>query len=333
MPANKNALLRYKVLDRCLSDRYRHYHMKELLDECNKALQREELLPVSRRQVYDDLAFMKSERGWNAPIVSIQDGKSKYIAYSEDFSIQETPLTEMELDQLQTLITSLSRLEGLSGEHWIEELLTNLRYRFDIKGGNNKVIEFEQNTDLKGLRFLQELINMTIKQIPVNVTYHAFGKDSEVWTIHPYYIKQYNNRWYLLGYNEKYNNLSIVPLDRIDGLQVTDKKFIRNTTVDFASYFRNVIGVSIEKGAEPEKVMLKFSSRRFPYVLSKPIHHSQFIENKGQHIISLNVIPNKELISQILWFGEDVEVLSPEWLKEEIKKKISMMYKKYFVVK
>lgn len=333
MPANKNALLRYRVLDRCLSDRYRHYHIQELLDECNKALGRENLPAVSRRQVYDDLAFMKSERGWNAPIVSIQDGRSKYITYSEDFSIQETPLTEMELDQLQTLITSLSRLEGLSGEYWIEELLTNLRYRFDIRGGDSKVIELDQNTDLKGLRYLQDLINVTIRQVPVDITYHAFGKDSEVWTIHPYYLKQYNNRWYLLGYNENYKDISIIPLDRIKGIEVTDKKFIRNTTIDFERYFRNVIGVSMDKDTEPEKVRLKFSPKRFPYVVSKPIHHSQFVEDEEQCVVSLTVIPNKELVSQILWFGEDVEVLSPEWLKEEIKEKISKMYKNYFVVK
>lgn len=333
MPANKNALLRYKIIDRCLNDKYRHYHMQDLLKECNRILRQQDLPTVSRRQIYDDLAFMKSERGWNAPIVSIQDGKSKYITYSEDFSIQETPLTDMELGQLQTLITSLSRLEGLSGEHWIEELLTNLRYRFGVKSGDNKVIEFEQNTELKGLRYLQDLINVTIKQIPINITYKAFGKNSEVWTIHPYYLKQYNNRWYLLGYNEKYSDLSIIPLDRIEGMETTDKKFIRNKDIDFSRYFRNIVGVSMEKEKDVQQVRLKFDEKRFPYIISKPIHHSQIVEDEEQHIISLNVIPNKELISQIIWFGEDVEVLSPDWLREEIKKKISLMYKKYFVVK
>ena len=136
-----------------------------------------------------------------------------------------------------------------------------------------------------------------------------------------------------MGYNAEFNDLSIVALDRIEGIMTADVPFIRNMDFNFDAYFRDIIGVSIEKGKVVEHVRLKFSPKRLPYVLSKPIHHSQEVENEAEGIISLDVIPNKELISELIWFRDDVEVLSPESLREEIKEKIAKMYQKYFGVK
>lgn len=102
---------------------------------------------------------------------------------------------------------------------------------------------------------------------------------------------------------------------------------------DFDAYFRDILGISIEKDKKIEHIRLKFSPQRLPYVISKPIHHSQMVENESEGIISLNLIPNKELISEFIWFRDDVEILSPESLREEIKEIIAKMYQKYFGVK
>ena len=136
-----------------------------------------------------------------------------------------------------------------------------------------------------------------------------------------------------IGLNPEYEDLSIVALDRIESVAHANITFKRNLDFNFDAYFRDIIGVSIEKGKEVEHVRLKFSPERLPYVISKPIHYSQEIENEAEGIISLNVIPNKELISELIWFRDDVEVLSPDSLREEIKEIISKMYKKYFGVK
>lgn len=333
MPENRKALLRYKVLDKCFSDKYHKYYIEDLLEKVNEALEDSGIKPVSKRQIYADIDFMKSKDGWEAPIGSIQLGKRKYQTYSYDFSIMETPVTEMELEQLETLITSLSRLKGLPMYDWIDELLMNLRFRFGLRSEDTQLIAFEQNRDMKGLRYLSDLINYTIKRKPVTITYHPFGKDVLKWIIHPYYLKQYNNRWFLLGYNDDYEDLSIVALDRIRGLEIADVPFARNKNFNFDAYFQDIIGVSLEKGKEVEHVRLKFSPNRLPYVLSKPIHHSQQLEDEAEGIVSIDVIPNKELLSELIWFRDDVEVLSPESLREEIKEKIAEMYHKYFGVK
>ena len=331
MSQNRKALLRYKELDRCLNDRYHKYFIEDLVDKCNSVLIKAGIVPVSKRQVQADLAFMKSSEGWSAPIVSIQDGKRKYIRYSEDFSIMNTPITEMELEQLETLITSLSRFQGIPMYDWIEELLTNLRFRFGVRGTDVNVIGFERNGDLHGLEYLPQLINCTIKKIPVAVRYQPFGKEAAEWVVHPYYLKQYNNRWFLLGYNEQFEDLSVLALDRILKLNYSDVTFIRNKSFNFDTYFQNIIGVSIEKGRNIEHILLKFTPERLPYVISKPIHYSQEIENEAEGIITIDVIPNKELISELIWFQDDMEVLSPESLREKIKVKIAKMHQKYFL--
>lgn len=333
MPINKNALVRYKILDKCFSDSYHKYFIEDLMEKVNEQLEDAGVKPVSKKQIYDDIKFMKSVDGWEAPIESYQYGKRKYLRYSYDFSIMETPITDMEVEQLETLITSLSRLQGIPMYDWVEELLANLRHRFGLRGIDTNSIGFEQNRDMQGLRYLSNLIDCVIKRQPVLIDYHPFGRDVIKWTIHPYYLKQYNNRWFLLGYNPDFDDLSIVALDRIEGIELAETSFKRNLDFDFDAYFRDIIGVSIEKGKAVEHVRLKFSPNRLPYVLSKPIHHSQEVENEAEGIISLDVIPNKELISELTWFQDDIEVLTPESLREEIKEKIAKMYQKYFGVK
>ncbi len=333
MPDNRKALLRYKLLDKCFSDKYHRYYIDELLEKVNDALEDAGIKAISKRQLYADIDFMKSRDGWEAPIVSVQDGKRKYLKYSCDFSIMEVPVTEMEIEQLGTLITSLSRLQGIPMYDWIDELLLNLRLRFGVKGSEVNCIGFEQNRDMQGLRHLSMLIDCVIKRQPIIITYHPFGKELLQWTIHPYYLKQYNNRWFLLGFNPDFQDLSIVALDRIECVAFADVPFKRNLDFDFEAYFRDIIGVSIEKDQEVAHIRLKFSLSRLPYVISKPIHHSQYVENETEGIVTLNVIQNKELVSELIWFGEDVEVLSPNSLREEIKEKIAKMYQKYFGVK
>ena len=204
---------------------------------------------------------------------------------------------------------------------------------FWIEKQRRQFYRFEQNRDLKGLRFLSDLINYIIRKQPVSVVYHPFGKAPLHWTIHPYYLKQHNNRWFLLGYNEEYGDMSVVALDRIESVEVADIPFVRNRQFDFDAYFRNIIGVTLEEGKTVEHIRLKFSAHRLPYVLSKPIHHSQQLEDEKEGILSLDVIPNKELISELIWFGQDVEVLSPLSLRQEIQEKIAEMYQIYFGVK
>ena len=127
-------------------------------------------------------------------------------------------------------------------------------------------------------------------------------------------MKQYNNRWFLLGRNEKYGTIGNYALDRIVSFRNVDIPFCKNTQINFDTYFNDVIGVTVPK-ADIETIVLRFSENRFPYVVSKPLHHSQVV-NKEQRTITIQVKPNNELNQLIFSFIPDVEVLSPQSLRD-----------------
>ena len=152
-------------------------------------------------------------------------------------------------------------------------------------------------------------------------------------TLHPYHVKQYNNRWFLFGYEEETGKIANKALDRIQRITLANIPFCPNTAIDFAHFFDDVVGVSIPyDDVEKETIILRFKQARFPYVTSKPIHKSQITVNEKECVISLNVKPTRELEQQILSYGSDVEVLSPETFRIQIAENIAEIYKKYFPV-
>ena len=150
-----------------------------------------------------------------------------------------------------------------------------------------------------------------------------------------YHIKQFNNRWFLIGLQEGShgNYITNKALDRIVKFSRANVPFIPNTDIDFNEYFKDIVGVTLPE-AHPvaEEVLLKFDEARFPYVVNKPIHPSQEIEDEEQRIIKLTVRPNKELEARIFSYGNQVEVLKPEWLRRQIAEKIENLLKKYSMV-
>lgn len=333
MPTNKNAQLRYKVLDRCFSNFKHKYTIDELIDEVNENLSDLTGQIVSLRQIRDDIKYMRDRVSYNAPIKAypLGNGRQCYYRYeNSDFSIFNNELSVEEVNDLRSTIDMLGRFRGTPANVWLEEVISNLEYRFNIKSNSENLIAFENNEQLKGLEYLSDIIDMTIHHQPFNMHYCSFkGKEQNV-ILHPYYVKQYNNRWFVLGFNEKYSSLSIYALDRIQSLVKSDIAFRKNENIDFKTYFDNIIGVTLLDDKIPvETFVLQFDGNRFPYVLSKPLHSSQEIVNMEEHVVSIKVKPNKELRQLIFSFIPDVKVISPKWFREEITRKIKENLNKY----
>lgn len=335
MATNKNATIRYRALDKCFRD-YRHrYYIEDLIEKCEEELESFNFTAnVSRRQIFDDIRFMESMAGWSIPLDRLKDGKKTYYRYYEkDFTINEQPLTDEEAQQLETVILTLSRFRGLPCNEWVDEVISNLEWRFNLKGNKENVVSFEQNQDLKGLDKLSDVLDVTSNHQVVEILYHNFkngGRDI-FFTVHPYYVKQFNNRWFLFGLDDKYRNIDTIALDRIVKMDVAeDIQFIPNNDIDFEHYFDDIVGVTIpDKGVEKEHIVLQFTQGRFPYVSSKPIHQSQEIVSEEDCTVSIDVRPNNELVTQILSFGPDVEVLEPQSFREQIITKVKEYNKKY----
>ena len=338
MPINKNALLRYQILDRCFSDRHHRYEIEDLVDKVNDALFDMYGKTVSLRQIRADITYLRDRVAYNAPIVARPiEGRRCYYTYEDPhFSIFNNELSVQEVTELRSTIDMLSRYRGIPGNVWLEEIISKLEYRFGIKTNRENIVVFEQNEKLKGLEFLSAVIEAAINRKTLQLQYRTYGGKETSSIIHPYHVREYNNRWFLFGLEESSNGSPRIanrPLDRIVKLSMSDVEFIPNTIEDFSTRFDDIVGVSTpDAPGNIEHIQLKFDEDRYPYIVSKPIHQSQTIVSNEEHIIQIDVRPNKELKSIIFSFCPHVEVLSPEWLRQEIKDNIEENLKKYITV-
>ena len=341
MPVNKHALIRYRALDKCFSNFARRFYIEDLIQACNDALYQhtgndkysDPLNPgISRRQVLVDIDFMESDAGWGALIDRVKDGRRVYYRYEDpEYTINNQPITDEEMAKLRETMLMLSRFKGLPQFEWMESLLTNLEDKFHLQGASESVISMDGNAFATGIEHLSPLFNAILNKTPLNVQYKTFDGKQYNWEIHPYHIKQYNNRWFLIGLNnDEYQNITNLALDRIVHFEQSTTPFIENTIIeDFDDYFFDIVGVSFPPEGKVEKVLLQFAPGRFPYIVSKPIHGSQKTISPKEGLISLDVIPNRELESIILSFGDDVEVLAPEPLRRAIALKTKRLFIKY----
>lgn len=332
MATNKNAQLRYQILDRCFSNFQKRYEIDDLLNEVNDQLFDLIGTMVSIRQIREDIKYMRDRVSWNAPIVAYQyDGKKCYYRYSDpNFSIYNNDLSVDEIKKLQSAIDMLSRYRGIATNLWLEEVISNLEYRFGLKSNAEHIISFEQNEQLKGIEHLADIIDATVNHQTLDITYLTFRDKEILMTIHPYYVKQYNGRWFLYGLNEELNRISNLALDRLKDYKKSEKPFRKNECYDFSTYFDDVVGATIPNDdVKTVTIGLRFTSSRFPYVITKPIHKSQKVVDEEDKIIEIQVRPTRELDQQLFSYIPDVEVLYPEWYRQQIKEKIEENLKKY----
>jgi len=335
MATNKQATIRYHALDQCFSNPGRRYFIEDLLEACNKAIYEYNGMSggIQRRQIFDDINFMESEQGWSISLDKLRDGKRVYYRYSDkNFSINKQVINESEANQLKETLSILSRFKGMPQFDWIEELIVRLESTFKLKSIDNPIIGFEQNPYLKGLNFFTELFNAIYYKKVLNIHYQSFRQEipAEIY-LHPYFLKQYNNRWFLFGLNESTNSISNLALDRIIKISEISKEFVENKTIDFEEYFDDVLGVTVFEDKEPVKILLQISNQLLPYIESKPIHGSQKLKERNSKgaVIELLLQINYEAISLIFSYGEEVTVIEPEELKTIIKTKAEKVFKNY----
>lgn len=333
MPTNKDAEMRYRIIDRCLSNRLRKYTIYDLVDEVNRQLLDLQGKTVSKRTIQKDLEEL-TFRPYCAPIESYKGpSRMHYIHYADDsYSLYNNDLSVKEVQTLQSVIDMLGRFRGSTTHAWLEEVLSNLEYRFGIKSDTKLVIAFEENEQLQGLEHLSNLIDATLHHQAIELAYEPYGKTKRICPVHPYFMKQYNGRWFLLGLNSEKRRIETYALDRIKEVKALAEGFIPNEDIDFGAYFEHIVGISVPYDSlEPIELILRFSEKRFPYVSSKPIHASQKLLSTPC-TISISVIPTPELTQQIFSFGPDVEVLAPESFRSEIAEKIKATYNLYQTV-
>ena len=333
MATNKHAQIRYNTLDKCFRNIGKNYTLDDLLEACNTAILDfdPDAEGIKRRQLYDDIRFMQSEQGWGIELDDeLKFGKKKIYRYLDpSFSISQQPLSESDANHLKAALATLSRFKGTPQYDWIEELSLRLEDNFKLKNSGQNIISFEENPYLQGKEYITQLYNAIHYQKVLKILYRPFkSPEAQLFNLHPYFLKQYNNRWFLLGRDFQHERLSNLPLDRIEKIEESDEKYIPSD-IDFEEYFDDVIGVSITDESI-QKILLKVSPDSIHYIRTKPLHGSQKIRQQEEHfLVELKLIPNYELESCLLSYGENIEVLEPAFLKEKLKLRIQELHKNY----
>ena len=334
MPSLVNlAEIRYQVLDRCFSDKTRYYFIDTLLKAVNSALRNDGWKEISERTLWNTIKEMENNPNWNVVLTNKKKDGRRYFRYEDPtYSIYHHDLDERQLAQLKSMLLMLQQFHDLEEFDRIKELLKQLEQHYNFTlGDTQNIISYDTDRNVDGIEFLSPLFEAITTQQALEITYQPYNKDAYTQIIHPYYIKQYNGRWFLLGLeiNEPYRNITNMALDRIQKIDVSLVPYIPNTEYDFREYFADIIGVSLKKHQEPVKIALRVAEKRIPYVLTKPIHGSQRNHRKDEGIIELELIPNREFYQRLLSFGGDIEILSPDSVREEMAKKAEELYHLY----
>ncbi|MGH2665548.1 helix-turn-helix transcriptional regulator [Flavobacterium sp.] len=322
MAQNKNALIRYKTIDKCLQNQYRTWTLEDLMEACSEALYEYEgkESPVSKRTVQLDIQLMRSEKlGYNAPIV-VYD--KKYYKYDdEDYSITDIPLTETDINVLTETVSMLKQFKDFSLFSDVSDILQRLEDKiYAEKSHTQPVIHLDKNDSLKGLHFLDEIYQSIIKKVVLVITYKSFkAKEEQKFNFHPFILKEFNNRWFLVGRKKGSQPIANLALDRIIAVDYDFNMPYLEQKFDAESFYRNVIGVTVNTGVKPRRIELWIDRLNAPYVLTKPLHNSQRLikENEdGSIIIHLFLIENYEFERILLGFGNGLEVLRPKNLRK-----------------
>jgi predicted DNA-binding transcriptional regulator YafY len=330
MPTNKNALERYLIIDEKLRSG-RRFNLEQLAHTCAEKLD----IDVSSRTISDDLRYMRER--FQAPIPKRPiDGLFDYT--DRRFSILNSPLKEKELVALKKVLHILRQFEYLPQFHDIQDIILNLETRSKTRADiADNVITFDRS-DLTGIQFLSTFYECILEKHPLHVGYTPYaGDDSDdqrfanalpfergrgfSFHVHPYFLKEFNHRWFVFGWNEERRSTDCYALDRFQFVRpLALRPFIPNSTLDFTTYFDNIIGVTNLADYAVEPFRLRFQKPRAFYVRTKRWKPTQLEIEETPDTITFEwqLKYNRELEARVLEFGQDVEVLTPQWFRKKI---------------
>lgn len=321
MPRNKEALIRYRVINRCLID-YNIISKDKLIGACEDAL---DIHPLGKRTIDGDIHAMRYDNGlgYYAPI-KYDRNRGGYYYEDPDYSIDNIPLNNEELEALVFTSSILDQFKNIdlfrqfSGAVQTIIDAVNIR-RLKEETAMYDFIDFEKVPFVKGSEFLQPLIEAVKSKNTLTLTYQPFyEKEAYKAIIHPYLLKEYRNRWYVIGLNDENKELRTYALDRIHKIEKSNVSHIEQN-FEPAEYFKNSIGI-ISPTSTPPTIKIAVKRQQAQYLITQPLHESQEIveENKEEIIFKFKVHPTYEFKTIILGYGGDVRIIEPKDLKDEI---------------
>ncbi len=337
MPNVKNQFLRIKVINKCLRDFDNLYDWRALEDSCADELTKAtngQRVHITRKTIYNDIDYIK--KNYNVEIITSKIGRNAYYRYaSEDMTIDDQPLGPSELERFKEAVLTLSTISGRNEFDFIADLLPRLETSLNVELEKYPIISYQKNDELFNGHLVNELYQYIRNKTVLIIEYKTFKGELLKYELHPYFLKQYNNRWFLFGFDKESHEQGLYPInlaiDRINSINPTKKKYRKND-IDFIDYFEDIIGVTKYKNVKKEKIELRISPALFPYIRTKPLHPQQKTLKLGEdgcYYTSIQLRPNPEMYALFLGYGDGLAVMGPNNVVEEMKKKIKNMIENY----
>lgn len=313
-----------EILDELLS--LKGWTLKELLDRINSRIG-DAFDHIDKRTLFRDIKFLIEEK--EAPIHRPERRDNHYY-YTEPFSLKNIPLDADDVASLKNAVQILKQVDSLPLTDEVDEIIRKLENRIHIETAQQPVVlQFDKHTSSRGTEYIHDLMEAMKSKNALNLTYHPYTHVKAVErVVHPYLLKEFRNRWFLLGREGSANRITNYALDRIKKIRPSNERYIENDLFDSARYFNHLIGVSVPEGAIPENIEIKVHKQATPYVLSKPVHFNQEIIRRykdGSIMIRLTLIINYELKSVLLSYGPGLEIRKPRSLREALSEILSQM--------
>lgn len=325
MPLNKEAYIRYRILDQLLSNKKNKYptvfdFMRAYEDTLGKSF--------SRRTITNDIEAMRSDNalGFFAPIKYSRKHEGYYYD-DENYSISSFKLSDAEMESIGFTTKVLQQYKGIGIFSQFDEAVDKIMQAISIKNLLNEeeekeIIQLEKIQSFKGSEWLNPLLKAIKEHEPIVVTYQKFSSETaKELLIHPYLLKEYRNRWYLIAMTDRKKLVSTYALDRIQHIAGSPSTpFVFSHDFKPEIYFKHAYGITTFEGA-PEKIVLRFDSQFAPYIITQPLHETQTLirETPQGTEIQIEVGITAELIQDVLSFGNKVQVLAPSSLIDVIK--------------
>lgn len=293
-----------------------------------KAAFRKHDIYIERRSLEGDLQAMRSDKrlGYHAPIAYHRTHRGYYYTDPE-YTIDKLPLSKGELEAFELIVDSFKRFRGARILNRVEGMFDKLdkvvmpQLRQAKVNHDYPTVDFENMPFSKGIDHFDKLYKAIQKEQSLRIDYHKFNaREASQHIFHPYLLKEYKFRWYVLGFSETRKSKLVLALDRIEAIEMARLVFKPYKGKDIQQYFSHTLGVTINNTGVKE-IRLWFSAAQGNYIKTQHLHATQKMvsDTPDGLIITLQLIPNYELLQTLLAFGPEVKVLEPESLRSEMK--------------
>lgn len=229
----------------------------------------------------------------------------------------------------------LHRHQALYGED--DSLYDYLLSAYHIEGMTELALKHREKILLSeaptGVENVQVILEAIDKKRGIECDYYSFNKKSvKHQLLIPYFLRTWEQRWYLAAEPENHHHgISIFALERMENICLTKEKMLPSNKITAEEYFDGSFGVNHSDEQKPEKIRIKVYDTQVEYVRRLPIHESQEeVEiNSEWSIFEYRLVPCYNFYQQLLWHREKLEVLEPQYVRDEIKAAIKKMLEHY----